>query len=312
MLFFTMGTALCAPIAKDFSIFFFGRAIQGIGGGGIITMGQVIFADIIPLRQRPKYFSIVLAAWALGSVLGPLIGGLFVQHVIWEWCFYINVGRSFYHRHIELLTFLFQQFPFCILGLVLVPIYVKLKTKKTSLMAKLARVDWVGSFLFTAGMTSFLIGISWAGIQFEWNSPQVIAPIVVGVFGIVTTFVWEVYFAAEPILRLSLFYCWSAVLAYACALFQGLIVCLQPPRIRPYLALTAADLLHSVLCAILLLCRSLRDSDASWLRCISGHGLFTAWIHRRIHHHISDWSVSMGYLGRLGGVSNCLRPVPVV
>ena len=93
VLFFTMGKAVCAPIAKDFAVFFVGRAIQGIGGGGIIAMGQVIFADIVPLRQRPKYFSIVLAAWALGSVLGPLIGGLFVEHVIWAWCFYINVRR---------------------------------------------------------------------------------------------------------------------------------------------------------------------------------------------------------------------------
>ena len=55
-------------------------------------MGQVIFADIIPLRQRPKYFSIVLAAWALGTVLGPLIGGLFVEGANWRWCFYINVS----------------------------------------------------------------------------------------------------------------------------------------------------------------------------------------------------------------------------
>jgi multidrug resistance protein len=92
LLFFTLGTVLCAPIAKDFTVFFIGRSIQGIGGGGIITMGQVIFADIVPLRQRPKYFSLVLAAWALGSVLGPLIGGLFVEHADWAWCFYINVG----------------------------------------------------------------------------------------------------------------------------------------------------------------------------------------------------------------------------
>lgn len=92
VLFFTLGTVLCAPIAKDFTVFFVGRSVQGIGGGGIITMGQVIFADIVPLRQRPKYFSLVLAAWALGSVLGPLIGGLFVEHVTWTWCFYINVS----------------------------------------------------------------------------------------------------------------------------------------------------------------------------------------------------------------------------
>ncbi|KAK3377091.1 major facilitator superfamily domain-containing protein, partial [Lasiosphaeria ovina] len=205
VLFFTLGTLLCAPIAKDFTVFFAGRSVQGIGGGGIITMGQVIFADIVPLRQRPKYFSLVLAAWAMGSVLGPLIGGLFVEHAVWSWCFYIN-------------------FPFCLLGLILVPMYVKLSTEKTSLMSKLARVDWIGGFLFIAGLTSFLVGISWAGIQFEWKSKQVIAPMVVGAAGVVAAIFWERHGAREPFLRPSLFYSTSAVATYGCALFQGFIL----------------------------------------------------------------------------------------
>ena len=91
VMFFTLGTIVCAPVAKGFGVFFVGRSIQGIGGGGIITMGQVIFADIIPLRQRPRYFTPVLTAWALGSVLGPVIGGLLVERLSWRWCFYINV-----------------------------------------------------------------------------------------------------------------------------------------------------------------------------------------------------------------------------
>ncbi|KAJ4291343.1 hypothetical protein N0V88_006351 [Collariella sp. IMI 366227] len=202
---FTLGTLLCAPIAKTFTVFFVGRAIQGIGGGGVITMGQVIFADIVPLRQRPKYFSLVLAAWALGSVLGPVIGGAFVEHAVWEWCFYIN-------------------FPFCAIGLVLVPITVRLSTEKTSLASKLARVDWVGGFLFIAGLTSFLIGLSWAGVQFAWNSAQTIAPIILGIFGIVASMFWERYGAREPFLRPSLFYSASALATYACALFQGFIL----------------------------------------------------------------------------------------
>ena len=88
---FTLGTLLCAPTAKSFNVFFAGRAIQGIGGGGIITMSLVIYADIVPLRQRPKYLALVQAAWAVGTILGPLIGGLFVDHSTWRWCFYINV-----------------------------------------------------------------------------------------------------------------------------------------------------------------------------------------------------------------------------
>ncbi|KAK0610045.1 major facilitator superfamily domain-containing protein [Bombardia bombarda] len=205
VLFFTIGTILCAPVAKNFAVFFAGRSVQGIGGGGIITMGQVIFADIVPLRQRPKYFSIVLGAWALGSVLGPLIGGLFVEHAHWSWCFYLNL-------------------PFCAFGLVLVPIFVKLTTEKTSLVSKLARVDWVGGFLFIGSLTGFLVGISWAGVQFPWNSAQVIAPLTVGALGVVASIFWEVYYAKEPFLRGSLFYSWSAIAAYACALFQGLIL----------------------------------------------------------------------------------------
>jgi MFS family permease len=68
VLFFSAGSLLCA-LANDFTVLFVGRSIQGIGGGGIITLGQVIFSDIVPLRQRPKYFSFVLGAWAIGMIL---------------------------------------------------------------------------------------------------------------------------------------------------------------------------------------------------------------------------------------------------
>jgi MFS family permease len=71
--------------------FLAGRSIQGIGGGGIISMGQVVYADIVPLRQRPKYFAMVLGAWAIGTVSGPLLGGAFVNANQWRWCFYLNV-----------------------------------------------------------------------------------------------------------------------------------------------------------------------------------------------------------------------------
>jgi MFS family permease len=78
LLFFTVGSIICA-VAQKFAVLLAGRCIQGIGGGGVIVGAQIIFADIIPLRQRPKWFSLVLIAWAIGTVLGPLIGGLFVS-----------------------------------------------------------------------------------------------------------------------------------------------------------------------------------------------------------------------------------------
>jgi hypothetical protein len=123
---------------------------------------------------------------------------------------------------IQWLTIL--QFPFCALGLVLVPLYVKLSTAKTSLVSKLARVDWLGGFLFIGSMTCLLIGVSWAGVQFAWSSVQTIAPMVVGGVGIIISILWEIYGAREPFLRPSLFNSVSALVTYTCALLQGFIV----------------------------------------------------------------------------------------
>lgn len=92
-------------------------------------------------------------------------------------------------------------------------------------MSKLGRVDWIGGFFFIGGLTSFLIGISWAGVQYAWNSAATIAPIVVGVASIIIAIAWEVYGAQEPFLRPSLFHSVSAIATYSCALFQGFIVC---------------------------------------------------------------------------------------
>ncbi|KAK1995829.1 major facilitator superfamily transporter [Colletotrichum falcatum] len=203
--FFTLGTLLCAPLADDFTVLLAGRSLQGVGGGGIITMGQIIFADIVPLRLRPKYFTFVLGAWAIGSVLGPLLGGLFVEHATWRWCFYINL-------------------PFCALGFVMVPLFVRLSAEKSSLGSKMLRIDFLGGLLFIGGMTSFLVGISWAGVQFEWTSVAVIAPVGAGTAAVSCCLVWERYGAAEPFLRRSLFYSWSAVAAYLGAFCQGFLL----------------------------------------------------------------------------------------
>lgn len=165
----------------------------------------MIFADIIPLRQRPKYFSVVLGAWALGSVLGPFVGGLFVEKATWRWCFYIN-------------------FPFCALGLPMVLFLIPLKTAKTSLKAKLLRVDWLGGLLFIGGLTSFLIAITWGGVQFAWTSWRTLVPVTVGPIALISAIAWERYGALEPFLRHSLFHSFSAIAAYLCAVLQGLLL----------------------------------------------------------------------------------------
>jgi hypothetical protein len=110
-----------------------------------------------------------------------------------------------------------------------VPIFVKLSTEKSSLTSKLARIDYIGAFFFIGGMTSFLVGLSWAGVQYDWVSIQTLAPMGAGIVSIIAALFWEVHGAREPFLRPSLFYSPSAIAAFACAWCQGFLVSLPSP-----------------------------------------------------------------------------------
>lgn len=205
ILFFTVGSVICA-VAHNFTTMLAGRVVQGVGGAGIITLSQIVFADLVPLRQRPKYFTFVLLAWALGSLLGPLVGGLFVEKATWRWCFYLNLP---------------------ILGIALpMALFFLRKLQVTgsreSLLSKLKSVDWIGNLLFIASTTWFLIAISWGGIQFAWTGWQTLVPLIFGLAGIILSILYERFLAPSPFLRKELFPTLSATASYIAALFQGL------------------------------------------------------------------------------------------
>ena len=204
--FFTIGTLLCC-LSQNFNELLAGRSIQGIGGGGLLAMALVIITDIVPLRQRPVYLGFNQLSWALGTVTGPLIGGLFVQHSTWRWIFYLN-------------------FPFCGIGFITVPFVMRLHVNRASIVERLLGVDWIGGFLFVSSTCSFLIGLTWGGSEFPWSSWRTLVPINIGLAGIIGTIIWERCAASRPFVRLELFTSYSALAAYVGAVLQGLLVCL--------------------------------------------------------------------------------------
>jgi len=212
ILLFLIGTILCCA-ANNFVVLLAGRSIQGIGGGGIMSLALIIFSDIVPLRQRPIYVSSIQVAWALGTISGPTIGGAIVQYTTWRWIFYIN-------------------FPFCLFGLVVVPLVVRLKIlQQASLMQKITMVDWVGGTLFNCSMATFLLGLTWGGVQYAWSTYQTLLPMFLGITGGVVTIVWEWYYAKNPFIRLKTFANQSVAGVYICAIVQGMIVCSSTPLI---------------------------------------------------------------------------------
>jgi MFS family permease len=164
-----------------------GRSIQGVGGGGIIALTEVLIADLIPLKERGKWFSIRSGTWALGTVTGPLIGGGFTQSsASWRWIFWINL-------------------PFCGLGLVLVPIFLRLKRESVPLRDSLAKVDYVGCALFVASLTSFLIPLTWGGIMYDWSSWHTLVPLILGVAGLAGFAIYESMVASQPLVPIVIF-----------------------------------------------------------------------------------------------------------
>jgi MFS family permease len=138
---FTIG-AVIASLANNSAVLLVGRSVQGIGGGGIVSLTYVITTDIVTLRERGKWFSLISLQWAIGSVTGPVIGGAFAENTNWRWIFWLNL-------------------PFCVIAFVAIPICLHLTHKVGSIFEKLKAFDWFGSFLFISSLTSFLIPLTW-------------------------------------------------------------------------------------------------------------------------------------------------------
>ncbi|KIV82200.1 hypothetical protein PV11_04327 [Exophiala sideris] len=201
---FAIGAIVCA-LSKNFTHMLVGRSIQGIGAGGIIVLTDIIVTDFVPLRKRGKWFGLVSMMWAIGSVTGPVIGGAFAERASWTWIFWINL-------------------PFIGIGAVLVPPFLKLDGRQENLMDKVKRVDYIGSIIFVGSVTSFLIPISWGGIQYPWNSWRTITPLAVGAAGMILFLAYENLLADEKTIPLHIFRNLSTSIAFAGTFLHGVML----------------------------------------------------------------------------------------
>jgi MFS family permease len=137
------------------------RVLQGLGGGGLDVLGEIILADITSLKERPLYLGLFSIPMAGGAICGPIVGAALAENASWRWIGWVNL-------------------PLGVTGLLLFFFSLRLKPIETTLAFKLARLDWTGMVLFLVGSTLFSLPLSWAGALYPWASYKTLVPFILG------------------------------------------------------------------------------------------------------------------------------------
>lgn len=178
-IFFLSGSMACA-LAQNMTQLIVFRAIQGVGGGGLMGLTQIIMADFIRPRDRGKYSGVLGAVFAFSSVVGPLIGGLFSQYVTWRWAFWINL-------------------PVGGVALLVTIIFLEVKIKLSS-----RKLDFSGSLFCIAFVVCLMLALTWSESTYSWSDPLIIALLCISA-GLIVLFILNEAFFPEPIVPVRLF-----------------------------------------------------------------------------------------------------------
>ncbi|KAH7333563.1 ABC transporter [Rhizoctonia solani] len=192
VLIFEIGSLFCA-VAPSAEFLIFGRAVAGTGAAGIFISILSIIAQVTRLEDRPLLFGLFGAVFAVSSVVGPLVGGAFTDHVSWRWCFYINL--PFGAVSIGAILILFDARP---------PVRTDL-FQYDKVWRKWAALDWVGAALCLGFVTCLLLPLQWGGNTKPWNDKVVIALFCVFAVLFAAFLLWEMRKGSKGILPLSLF-----------------------------------------------------------------------------------------------------------
>jgi EmrB/QacA subfamily drug resistance transporter len=179
LLIFIAGS-LGAALAPDMFLLILARAIQGIGGGALMSLPNAVVGDVVAPRERGRYQGYFASVYALSSIAGPVLGGLFTERLSWTMIFWIN------------------------LPLGLLAIYVSDRAlARLPIRARLHQIDYAGSLLMAAATISFLLALTWGGHRFAWLSlPMALILLLAAVLSFL--FIWRQRVAEEPILPLAL------------------------------------------------------------------------------------------------------------
>ncbi|KAL3429004.1 major facilitator superfamily domain-containing protein [Aspergillus tetrazonus] len=180
--------SLASSLAQSGTQLIVFRAFTGVGGGGLMTVAQMIVSDVVPLRERGKYQGILGAVVAIANGIGPVIGGALSSVSVdgWRWIFRLNL-------------------PLTAITTLSVFFFMPLRKVQGDWRVKLKAIDFVGGGLALAGTAVLLLGLTWGGGEYPWQSSHVIATIVVGFAVCVLFMLWQWKGATYPLVPVHIF-----------------------------------------------------------------------------------------------------------
>ncbi|AAW45549.1 hypothetical protein CNBH1220 [Cryptococcus deneoformans B-3501A] len=190
--FFELGSLICG-VAKDMDTLIGGRAIQGIGASGMFVSILAVIAVVTRVDQRAAFMASFGFVFVVSSVVGPLLGGAFTDHVSWRWCFYINLPFGGFAA--AAVVFLLPARD---------PEHADTAPPDRTVLGKLRRLDWIGTGLIFCAITCLLLALAWGGNQYAWNNWRIPFLFTLGGLLVIAFGVWQWRYDKYALIPLSL------------------------------------------------------------------------------------------------------------
>ncbi|HEY5821696.1 MAG TPA: MDR family MFS transporter [Propionibacteriaceae bacterium] len=179
---FIVGSVI-GGLAPNMGVLITGRAVQGLGGGGLLILIQAIIADLVPARERPRYLSAMGAVFAVSSALGPVLGGWLTAGVGWRWAFWINL-------------------PLGAVAIASALVFLRPPARRPEDIKVV--VDVWGITTMATGVTAIVLLTAWGGTRYDWTSPVVLTLVVIAIVA-TAAFILVEQRTPEPLISLRLF-----------------------------------------------------------------------------------------------------------